>query len=144
MAYLNNFNILNIMNYYEHKYNDFMFLDVAPIDFSQLDYPRVNDINYSELMDFNINKICIIFNSDKHYKSGSRWISLYINLKKNEISYFDKYGKTLLIKSEIKKFLLKQNLLNKMIIKHNDYCDNENDNFYIVRHIRDMLKKDEI
>ena len=33
------------------------------------------------------------FNFDEHWKSGSHWVGMYVNLIKNEIYYFDSYGK---------------------------------------------------
>ena len=38
------------------------------------------------------NKIGIVFNMDPHYKSGSHWISLFINVKKKVIFFFDSVG----------------------------------------------------
>ena len=39
-----------------------------------------------------ITKIGIIFNLDPHYKSGSHWVSLFINIPKKFIFYFDSAG----------------------------------------------------
>ena len=38
------------------------------------------------------NKIGIIFNTDPHNKSGSHWISLFINIKRKIICFFDSVG----------------------------------------------------
>jgi hypothetical protein len=37
-------------------------------------------------------KIGIVFNTDPHYKGGSHWISLFINIKKGTIFFFDSAG----------------------------------------------------
>jgi len=37
-------------------------------------------------------KIGIIFNTDTHYKSGEHWISLFINIKDQDIFFFDSTG----------------------------------------------------
>ena len=37
-------------------------------------------------------KIGIIFNTDTHDKDGSHWISMFINIKKGIIFYFDSVG----------------------------------------------------
>jgi Ulp1 family protease len=37
-------------------------------------------------------KIGVIFNTDPHYKGGSHWISLFINIKKGTIFFFDSAG----------------------------------------------------
>ena len=55
---------------------------------------------WEELCNFNLNdyikkgkyKIGIIFNLDPHYKGGSHWVSLFINVTKNFIFYFDSNG----------------------------------------------------
>jgi len=36
--------------------------------------------------------IGIIFNTDPHNKGGAHWISMFINLKKNKMYYFDSVG----------------------------------------------------
>jgi Ulp1 family protease len=38
------------------------------------------------------NKIGIIFNTDPHNKPGQHWISMFINIKKNKIFFFDSTG----------------------------------------------------
>ena len=43
-------------------------------------------------MDKGINKIGIVFNLDPHYKSGSHWVCLFVNCKKQFVYYFDSYG----------------------------------------------------
>ena len=37
-------------------------------------------------------KIGIIFNTDPHNKGGEHWISMFINIKKGQIFYFDSAG----------------------------------------------------
>ena len=39
-----------------------------------------------------INKIGIIFNLDPHYKEGSHWVGVFVNIKEKHIYYFDSYG----------------------------------------------------
>ena len=38
------------------------------------------------------NKVGIVFNTDPHYKSGSHWIALFIDIKKATIYFFDSTG----------------------------------------------------
>ena len=49
-------------------------------------------------------KIGIVFNLDPHYKSGSHWVSLFINIKKKQIFYFDSSGDP--IPDQIMKFVV--------------------------------------
>ena len=107
--WLDNYNILGVMKQYQEAYPWFKFLGVFPIDFSAPDpYNRVssshsNKCLYKETCDLNLKDeyakgtrgIGMIFNLDPHFKSGSHWVALYINLKnikKPLINYFDSYG----------------------------------------------------
>ena len=48
-------------------------------------------------------KIGVIFNTHPHYKSGEHWISLFINVKKGEIFFFDSAGSR--VPKKIEKFI---------------------------------------
>jgi len=96
--WLSSLDILAVMNQYEKKYKCFEFMGPSPIDF---DHHNINNqCVWEELCSFNLNelmkngkrKIGIIFNTDPHYKSGSHWISLFININKKEIFFFDSVG----------------------------------------------------
>lgn len=104
--WLDNYNILHVMKQYQEAHSWFKFLGVFPIDFSAPD-PYTSDTNvkclYKETCDLNLKNeynngirgIGIIFNLDPHFKGGSHWVSLYINLnniKKPFVGYFDSYG----------------------------------------------------
>ena len=104
--WLDNFNIIEVMKQYEAAIPWFTFMGVFPIDFSAPDPYRQNGVQqclYKELCDLNLqteyNKgkrgIGMIFNLDPHFKGGSHWVGLYINLmniKKPFIGYYDSYG----------------------------------------------------
>lgn len=104
--WLDNYNIIHVMNQYQEAYPWFKFLGVFPIDFSAPDPYSPNSQNkclYKETCDLNLkneyNKgirgIGMIFNLDPHFKGGSHWVGLYINLnniKKPFVGYFDSYG----------------------------------------------------
>ena len=49
-----------------------------------------------------INKIGVIFNIDPHYKEGSHWVAMFIDVRKEGIYYFDSYGER--IPHKINKF----------------------------------------
>jgi len=104
--WLDNYNIMAVMKQYEEAIPWFKFLGVFPIDFSAPD-PYKHDGGqkclYNELCSIQLKKeyekgirgIGIIFNLDPHYKGGSHWVGLYIdihNIKKPFVSYFDSYG----------------------------------------------------
>jgi hypothetical protein len=104
--WLDNYNILAVMKQYEEALPWFKFLGVFPIDFSAPDpykqnnapqclYKEICDLNLKQEYSKGIRGIGIIFNLDPHFKSGSHWVSLYINLKninKPFVGYFDSYG----------------------------------------------------
>ena len=96
--WLTSTDIENVMSQYEHAYPCFCFLGPSPIDFDKKQSRK--KCVWDELCNFDIdtflhkgcNKIGIIFNTDPHYKSGSHWISVFINIKKGFIYFFDSVG----------------------------------------------------
>jgi hypothetical protein len=96
--WLSSVDIVKVMKQYENAYSCFEFIGPSPIDFdTRMLY---NECVWTELCNFEIakyikkgkNKIGIIFNTDPHYKDGSHWISLFINIRKRFILYFDSNG----------------------------------------------------
>ena len=98
VEWLTSVDIDKVMKQWEHKYKNFEFIGPSPIDFDT----RVmkHECVWSELCNFNLKKsisrekrkIGIIFNLDPHYKEGSHWIALYIDVKKKLIFFFDSNG----------------------------------------------------
>jgi hypothetical protein len=105
--WLSSTDIEKVMKQYEHTYPSFSFIGPSPIDFDSLKI--YGQCVWEELCNFNLynylndgkTKIGIIFNTDPHYKSGSHWIALFINVQKKYIYYFDSNGNE--IPNEIKK-----------------------------------------
>lgn len=107
--WLSSIDILNVMRQYEKKYKCFDFLGPSPIDYD------THELNgqcvWEELCHFNLQnhinnghfKIGVIFNLDPHYKGGSHWVSLFINVKKKTIFFFDSVGEK--IPNQIFKFV---------------------------------------
>jgi hypothetical protein len=103
-TWLDNYNISDVLKQYENAYNNFKFLGVFPIDFSAPNpYGNSSKCLYNELcaldlhkeMKKGIKKLAIIFNLDPHFKSGSHWVGLFIDISSNKnasCSYFDSYG----------------------------------------------------
>ena len=96
--WLSSLDILYVMKLYEKKHADFKFIGPSPIDFDKILLD--NNCVWNELCNFNIktyiikkiNKIGIIFNTDKHYGHGIHWISLFIDIKTQDIYFFDSAG----------------------------------------------------
>jgi hypothetical protein len=96
--WLSSVDIMKVMKQYERNYKCFDFIGPSPIDFdTKLLY---GECVWEELCNFNLKeqlktgktKIGVIFNTDPHYKGGSHWISLFINIKKKKIFFFDSTG----------------------------------------------------
>lgn len=96
--WLDSVNILNIMSQYETKYKCFDFIGPSPIDYDthysngECVWKELCELKIPELIKKGKNKLGIIFNLDPHYKSGSHWVALFVNLKNKKIFYFDSNG----------------------------------------------------
>jgi len=96
--WLSSVDIDSVMKQYEKTYKCFDFIGPSPIDFDTR--TMYGKCVWDELCNFSLkahikkgkNKIGIIFNTDPHYLNGSHWISLFINIKKRFIFYFDSNG----------------------------------------------------
>ena len=107
--WLSSNDITSVMKQYENKYKCFSFIGPSPIDYNTR--KRYGECVWEELCHFSLaneikngkKKIGIIFNLDPHYKSGSHWVSLFINIEKRLIFYFDSVGHA--VPAKIKKFV---------------------------------------
>ena len=97
-TWLSSMEILDVMKQYEKTYKCFEFIGPSPIDF---DVKKMyGECVWAELCNFSVQeqikngktKIGIIFNTDPHNKGGEHWISMFINIKKGQIFYFDSAG----------------------------------------------------
>lgn len=107
--WLTSIDIVEVMNQYEKTYKCFEFLGPSPIDFDT--HKLFGECVWEELCHFNLSKqikrgktkIGIIFNTDPHNKPGEHWISLFINVKKAQIYFFDSTGNK--VPTQIKTFV---------------------------------------
>jgi hypothetical protein len=93
--WLSDTDILQVISQYVDAHNEFVFLGPSYIDF---DYKlNAGECVENSLCTFSLSdyikrgktKIGIIFNLDDHTKSGSHWVSLYIDVKGKYMFYFD-------------------------------------------------------
>jgi len=107
--WLSSVDINKVMKQYEDAYKCFDFIGPSPIDY---DTRKIyGECVWSELCEFNLeeqiknkkNKIGVIFNLDPHTKGGSHWVSLFINIKRKMIFFFDSAGEK--IPDQIMKFV---------------------------------------
>ena len=96
--WLTSLDIIKVMKQYEKAYKCFDFIGPSPIDFDTR--KLYGECVWDELCNFSLEqqikngktKIGIIFNTDPHNKPGQHWISMFINIKKNKIFFFDSTG----------------------------------------------------
>ena len=96
--WLSSVDIINVMKQYETAYKCFNFMGPSPIDYDtrkvdgECVWNELCNLSLKQEMRRGIYKIGIIFNLDPHYKSGSHWVSLFIDIKKGKIFFFDSAG----------------------------------------------------
>jgi hypothetical protein len=96
--WLSSVDIMKVMKQYEKAYKCFDFMGPTPINFDTK--KLYGECVWEELCKFDLQhlikkrktKIGIIFNTDPDYKPGQHWISLFINIKKKKIFFFDSTG----------------------------------------------------
>ena len=96
--WLSSLEIINVMKQYEKAYKCFDFIGPTPIDFDKK--KMYGECVWEELCHFSLakqiergkTKIGVIFNTDPHNKPGQHWMSLFINIKKHTIFFFDSVG----------------------------------------------------
>jgi len=85
--------INDCMERYMKVYPHFLFVGAVPIDIEDLDQFGVKTLNYDKLIKRGLYTVGIIFNLDEHYKSGSHWVSFFVDFKTKRIYYSDSAGK---------------------------------------------------
>ena len=72
------------MERYMDIYPEFLFIGAVPIDIEDLSQFGVKTLDYDKLIKKGKTKIGIVYNLDEHYKSGSHWVSFFIDMKPND------------------------------------------------------------
>ena len=96
--WLSSVDIMKVMKQYEKAYKCFDFIGPSPIDFDtkmlygECVWDELCNFSLSEQIKKGKTKIGIIFNTDPHNKPGQHWISMFINIKKKKIFFFDSVG----------------------------------------------------
>lgn len=99
-TWLSSVDLSNVMTQYEADYPHYEFMGPSPIDFATLEYeskcvwPELCNFNLSQLVSSPNPKqqVGIIFNLDPHTKGGSHWVSMFVDVPKEEIFFFDSVG----------------------------------------------------
>lgn len=95
--WLSNYDILNVLEQYEHTYPEFEFLGPTSIDFDTVIHKRcvsaeLCHFQLESYMEKGKTKIGIIFNLDKHTGPGTHWVSLFVDTVDRIMVYFDSNG----------------------------------------------------
>lgn len=96
--WLSSIDIEKVMRQYEQAEPSFCFLGPTPIDFDSI--KMYGECVWEELCNFSMRdmlkrskrKIGIVFNLDEHWKEGSHWTSMFIDVPSRQICYFDSGG----------------------------------------------------
>ena len=106
-TWLSTVNINGTMEQYEDKYKDFKFYGPFPINFYEIYYDLLGNIDLKTLYNNGTKRLGFIFNLDPSYKKGSHWVSLFVDMRKNKrvIGFYDSRGRCP-PPPEIKKFML--------------------------------------
>lgn len=103
--WLSTTHINDVVEQYQNVHKDFLFLGAVPLDFEELPVLGIGDINFNELERQGKHKIGLVINLDEHNQTGSHWVSLYTDLKKKQVYFFDSVGRKPVKK--IRKFINK-------------------------------------
>jgi hypothetical protein len=121
--WLSSTDIIKVMKQYEKAYKCFDFIGPTPINFNtrklygECVWEELCNFNLEKFVKNKITKIGIIFNTDPDYKPGQHWISMFINIKKGKIFFFDSTGDSppKEVKDLIKKIIVQGSKLVKPI-----------------------------
>jgi len=116
LDWLSTTHINDVIEQYEKKYKNFLFLGAIPYDFQELRQLEMGkELNFDDVIngkineeynkDEKINHLGMVINLDPHDKPGSHWVALYSNFDKNQIYFFDSFGNK--PRRKIKKFINK-------------------------------------
>jgi hypothetical protein len=96
--WLTSLDIERVMKQWERRYPEFVFIGPSPIDFDKV--VDGGECVWNELCKFSLRKLMargktkigIVFNLDPHYKPGSHWVTMFIDVPRKFVLYFDSAG----------------------------------------------------
>jgi hypothetical protein len=91
--WLSTTNINDVIDQYHSLNKEFLFLGTLPYDFQELKELGLNNFNFDKVLKEGKYKLGMVINLDESHQSGSHWVGLYTDLKKNQIYFFDSVGK---------------------------------------------------
>ncbi len=147
-TWLGTSNINDVIGQYETKYKHFKFLGAVPMDFDNISDMLpidIKNLDYDNLYNNGIKQIGIVFNLDTHNKSGSHWVSMFVDLKDGSIEYFDSakgkpYKRVQVLMNRISDFI-KKRLSKKVTIRINNTPHQQKDSECGVYSINFILRR---
>jgi len=91
--WLSTTDINDVINQYQNKHKDFIFLGAVPADFEELPVLGIDNLNFNDLNKQGKTKLGMVINLDESDKGGSHWVSLFADLNKGQVYYFDSFAK---------------------------------------------------
>lgn len=114
-TWLNTYDILYVLQQYEDKYNDFIFLGVYPIDFGDSNSfgNCIGDVmctfNIKQMKQKKKDRFGMVLNLDRHDEPGSHWVAVFCNINPDKenfgIYYYDSVAYP--PSNEVKQFMFK-------------------------------------
>jgi hypothetical protein len=143
-----------VMEQYMDTYKNFLYLGPSSIDFDTIVngvcvWPELCNLSIKKEMSKGKDKIGIVLNLDTHNGGGTHWVSLFIDLKKKFIFFFESTGT--IVPKEVKVFIeridsqckelgIKMKKINNLNIRH-QYGSSEC-GMYCLFFIISLLKED--
>jgi hypothetical protein len=98
--WLSNFDIANVLEQYEKTYPTFKLMGPTTMDFDTKLTEKGGQCVEEEICKFDLKtdikkgfkQFACVVNLDKHWQSGSHWVSLFVNVPEQIIFYFDSAG----------------------------------------------------
>lgn len=98
--WLSNFDIENVLEQYEKTYPEFKLMGPTTMDFDTKLKEKGGQCVEEEMCKFDLRtdikkgfkKFACVVNLDKHWQSGSHWVSLFVDVSEKLIFYFDSAG----------------------------------------------------
>ena len=101
--WLSTTHINDVIEQYQNVHKNFIFLGAVPYDFEDLAVLGIHDLNFDTLIKDGKTKIGLVINLDNHDQGGSHWVSLFADLEKRQVYFFDSVGQP--PRKRIRKFM---------------------------------------
>ena len=81
-----------VLSQYENLYANFKYLGSVPIDFDNVDFYNIKNIDYNKLEKEGKTRFAMVINNQRHDQGGQHWFSLFFDLKTGDIFFVDSVG----------------------------------------------------